>query len=96
MRLRQQIRSFAWQAASATNRGLNNPIDFSKTPLLHHNRLTFPKTPGLPTDGKSTRMNLIQVINNGLETALNACTEYCASASISCLVVYFGVRVGYR
>ena len=72
MGLGQHIRSFASQATASTNRRLNNPIDFSKTALLHHDRDTFSKTPGLPVDGDSTRMNLFQAVNSGLETALGA------------------------
>jgi 2-oxoisovalerate dehydrogenase E1 component beta subunit len=72
MHLQRQLRTFASQATSATKRRLNNPIDFSTTPLLHHHPNTFSKTAGLPTDGKTTRMNLFQAVNNGLETALGA------------------------
>lgn len=64
------IRTFASQAIP-TKRRLNNPIDFSKTPLLHHSRDSFSETEGLPKDGSSKRMNLYQSVNSALRTALN-------------------------
>ncbi|WAO92390.1 Transket-pyr domain-containing protein [Fusarium falciforme] len=66
----QHVRRFASQAAKP--RRLNVPIDFAKTPLLHHNRETLSQTPGLPTDGPSTRKNLFQSVNDALRTALGA------------------------
>ncbi|KAI8661108.1 Transket-pyr domain-containing protein [Fusarium keratoplasticum] len=66
----QHVRRFASQAAKP--RKLNVPIDFAKTPLLHHNRKTLSQTPGLPTDGPSTRKNLFQSVNDALRTALGA------------------------
>lgn len=71
MHLQHQVRRFASQAVSMQRR-LNVPIDFSTTPLLHHRADSISQTPGLPTDGTTTRMNLFQAVNNGLETALNA------------------------
>ncbi|KAJ6017893.1 2-oxoisovalerate dehydrogenase subunit beta mitochondrial [Penicillium sp. IBT 35674x] len=51
-------------------RRLNLPTDFSTSPLLHHKRDTFAHTPGLPTAGPSTRLNLFQSVNSALHTAL--------------------------
>ncbi|RSL59901.1 hypothetical protein CEP54_007024 [Fusarium duplospermum] len=62
------VRRFASQATKP--RRLNVPIDFAKTPLLHHSRETLSQTPGLPTDGPSTRKNLFQSVNDALRTAL--------------------------
>ncbi|RSM12500.1 hypothetical protein CDV31_006341 [Fusarium ambrosium] len=64
------VRRFASQATKP--RRLNVPIDFAKTPLLHHSRETLSQTPGLPTDGPSTRKNLFQSVNDALRTALGA------------------------
>ncbi|RMJ15560.1 hypothetical protein BHE90_005361 [Fusarium euwallaceae] len=64
------VRRFASQTTKP--RRLNVPIDFAKTPLLHHSRETLSQTPGLPTDGPSTRKNLFQSVNDALRTALGA------------------------
>ncbi|UPK93848.1 hypothetical protein LCI18_004783 [Fusarium solani-melongenae] len=64
------VRRFASQAPKP--RRLNVPIDFAKTPLLHHSRETFSQTPGIPTNGPSTRKNLFQSVNDALRTALGA------------------------
>ncbi|KAI8714936.1 Transket-pyr domain-containing protein [Fusarium sp. LHS14.1] len=64
------VRRFASQATKP--RRLNVPIDFAKTPLLHHSRETLSQTPGIPTDGPSTRKNLFQSVNDALRTALGA------------------------
>ncbi|KAH7152659.1 3-methyl-2-oxobutanoate dehydrogenase [Dactylonectria macrodidyma] len=53
-------------------RRLNLPINFSTTPLLHHNRDLLSKAPGLPHDGPSSRLNLFQAVNSGLRTAMAA------------------------
>ncbi|KAI8662107.1 Transket-pyr domain-containing protein [Fusarium sp. Ph1] len=66
----QHVRCFASQASKP--RRLNVPIDFAKTPLLHHSRETLSQTPGLPTDGPSTRKNLFQSVNDALRTALGS------------------------
>lgn len=62
------VRRFASQATKP--RRLNVPIDFAKTPLLHQSRETLSQTPGLPTDGPSSRKNLFQSVNDALRTAL--------------------------
>ncbi|KIY02077.1 uncharacterized protein Z520_02215 [Fonsecaea multimorphosa CBS 102226] len=67
---RSAIRSYASQAAQPATRKLNVPIDFGKTPLLHHSPKTFTHTSGLPQGGSSTRLNLCQAVNEGLRTAL--------------------------
>ncbi|KAJ4311033.1 hypothetical protein N0V84_010647 [Fusarium piperis] len=65
-----QVRRFASQAVKP--RRLNVPIDFAKTPLLHHSRETLSQTPGLPVECSSTRKNLFQSVNDALRTALGA------------------------
>lgn len=67
-----QIRGCATQTATVQKRRLNLPIDFSTTPLLHHDQKTFVNTPGLPTNGPSKRLNLYQSVNSALQIALNA------------------------
>ncbi|RFU28942.1 hypothetical protein B7463_g7388, partial [Scytalidium lignicola] len=62
--------AYATQGAPPKERRLNLPIDFSKSPLLHHSRSTFNQTPGLPQSGPSTRLNLFQAVNAALRTAL--------------------------
>lgn len=62
--------AFATLAPAQSTRRLNLPTDFSTTPLLHHQRDTLAETPGLPTTGSSTRLNLFQSINAALRTAL--------------------------
>lgn len=66
----QHSSSFATISTGQSTRRLNLPIDFSTSPLLHHKRDTFAQTPGLPTTGFSTRLNLFQSINSALRTAL--------------------------
>lgn len=61
--------AYATQSAPKERR-LNLPIDFSKTPLLHHSSSTFSQTHGLPQNGSSTRLNLFQSVNAALRTAL--------------------------
>lgn len=68
---KQQIRCYASQAVAAAKRRLNVPIDFAKTPLLHHKRETLSNTPGLPHNCETSRLNLFQAVNSGLRTALN-------------------------
>lgn len=58
-------------ATQATQRRLNLPTDFKNTPLLHHSSKTLANTPGLPTSGPSTRLNLYQSVNSALRTALS-------------------------
>lgn len=66
------LRTYATISSSSATRRLNRPIDFGKTPLLHQTSKTFKNTPGLPTDGPSSRLNLFQSVNAGLRTALSA------------------------
>lgn len=61
-------RSYA--TAAAQQRKLNRPIDFAKTPLLHHDAKTFANTPGLPQGGSTSKLNLYQAVNASLRTAL--------------------------
>ena len=67
-----QARTYASQAVSTAKRRLNLPIDFSKTPLLHHSDATFENTPGLPCGGPSKRLNLCEAVNSALRTALKS------------------------
>lgn len=57
-------------ATDAGKRKLNLPIDFGKSPLLHHTSATFPTAPELPQHGKTTKLNLYQAVNAGLRAAL--------------------------
>lgn len=65
-----QRRAYSAQVKAPVTRRLNVPIDFSKTPILHHTRETLIKAPGLPT-GSSKRLNLYQAVNSALRTALS-------------------------
>jgi 2-oxoisovalerate dehydrogenase E1 component beta subunit len=65
-----QKRGYASPAGAG--RRLNVPIDFSKTPLLHHTKESLASAPGFHRNVPSTRMNLFQAVNNGLRTALSA------------------------
>ena len=80
-------RAYSSKASAAAGPGprLNVPIDFSKTPLLHHSRETLANTPGLPHDGPSKRLNLYQAVNSSLRTALG----------ISSRVLCFGEDVAF-
>jgi 2-oxoisovalerate dehydrogenase E1 component beta subunit len=69
------LRAYATHTRSAVKRWLNLPIDFSTTPLLHHDQKTFANTPGLPTNGPSKRLNLYQSVNSALRTALDASSK---------------------
>jgi 2-oxoisovalerate dehydrogenase E1 component beta subunit len=53
---------------------LNLPINFSKTPILHHTRETLTKAPGLPA-GPSKRLNLYQAVNSALRSALSTSSK---------------------
>jgi 2-oxoisovalerate dehydrogenase E1 component beta subunit len=66
-RLPRQCRGYT---SAATQRRLNVPIDFSRTPILHHTSGTFANTEGLPREGPSKRLNLFQAVNEALATAL--------------------------
>lgn len=57
-------------ATTAAGPRLNVPIDFSKTPLLHHTSETLANTPGIPHDGRTRRLNLYEAVNSALRTAL--------------------------
>jgi hypothetical protein len=77
----------AWlcvQTSSATRR-LDNPIDFSKTPLLLHTKEAAANAPGLPKNDSSSRKNLFQFVNECLRTALEPDNR----------VFYFGEDVAY-
>jgi 2-oxoisovalerate dehydrogenase E1 component beta subunit len=68
-----QRRAYSQVQAPLTRR-LNVPIDFSKTPILHHTRETLTKAPGLLA-GPSKRLNLFQAVNSALRTALGASSK---------------------
>lgn len=80
-----QTRSYASQSIAATTRKLNVPIDFSRTPLLHHNKQSLEQSPCLSAGGPSTRLNLFQAVNSGLRTALKKDSK----------VLCFGEDVGF-
>lgn len=65
-------RAYSSATSAATGPRLNVPIDFSKTPLLHHTAATLSNTPGIPYDGPSKRLNLYESVNSALRTALAA------------------------
>jgi 2-oxoisovalerate dehydrogenase E1 component beta subunit len=79
------LSTFATLSNGQPLRRLNVPPDYSTSPLLHHKRDTFAQTPGLPTVGPSTRLNLFQSINSALHTAL------ASSDSVLC----YGQDVGF-
>ena len=57
-------------ALDAGKRKLNLPVDFGKSPLLHHTSTTLQNVPDLPQHGKTTKLNLYQAVNAGLRAAL--------------------------
>lgn len=57
-------------AVSASSK-LNLPIDYAKTPLLHHAASSLPKALGLSGNTASKRLNLFQAINATLRDALS-------------------------
>jgi 2-oxoisovalerate dehydrogenase E1 component beta subunit len=69
------LRAYSSRASAAAGPRLNVPIDFSKTPLLHHSPDTLANTPGLPQDGRSKRLNLYQAVNSALRTALGTSSK---------------------
>lgn len=80
-----QKRTYATASSEIAGRRLNVPIDFSKTPILHHNKKSLAKAAGLPSEGPTTRLNLFQAVNAGLRTALKADSK----------VLCFGEDVGF-
>lgn len=69
------LRAFSTGASAIARPRLNVPIDFSKTPLLHHTADTLGTTPGLPQNGPSQRLNLYQAVNSALRTALGTSSK---------------------
>lgn len=67
-----QRRGYASLSTSSPKRRFNLPIDFSKTPLLHHSKVTLKQTPDLPSSGPTKRMNLFQGVNEALRAALRS------------------------
>ncbi|KAI9858709.1 MAG: hypothetical protein M1813_007341 [Trichoglossum hirsutum] len=62
-------------STSPPNARLNVPIDFSKTPLLHHTSQSCLMNPELDPSVRTSRtrqMNLFQAVNDALSTALAA------------------------
>jgi 2-oxoisovalerate dehydrogenase E1 component beta subunit len=57
-------------AASASSK-LNLPIDYAKTPILHHSPSSLPRALGVPVNAVSKRINLFQAINAALRDALS-------------------------
>ncbi|KAH7141939.1 thiamine diphosphate-binding protein [Dactylonectria macrodidyma] len=81
----RHVAAYAMAHGPQPGRRLNLPLDFGKTPLLHHSKDTFAETPGLPTGGSSSRLNLFQSVNSALETALRSSKR----------VLCFGEDVGF-
>ncbi|KAI4121363.1 MAG: hypothetical protein LQ338_006404 [Usnochroma carphineum] len=52
------------------NARLNNPIDYSTHPLLHHSSSSLQKHPRFPSHSSTSRLNLFQSINSALAHAL--------------------------
>lgn len=69
-----QRRAYSAQTKAPSTRRLNLPINFSKTPILHHTRETLTKAPGLPA-GPSKRLNLYQAVNSALRSALSTSSK---------------------
>lgn len=69
------VRAYSSTTSSTARPRLNVPIDFSKTPLLHHTSDTFVNTPGLPHGGPTKRLNLYQSVNSALRTALGTSSK---------------------
>jgi hypothetical protein len=72
---RQRLCRASSSLAPSGGRRLNNPIDFSTTPLLHRSQKTFANTLGLPTNGPSKSMNLYQAVNSALRTGLDSSSK---------------------
>ncbi|KAK2731319.1 hypothetical protein FQN57_003450 [Myotisia sp. PD_48] len=66
---RKSARNYSSHPPSAQ---LNIPIDFSKTPILHHSAASLSSSSELPKDTPTKRLNLYQSINSALRTALSA------------------------
>jgi len=66
----QRWRTFATAASPAAK--LNLPIDYAKTPILHHSASTLPKALGISANSASKRINLFQAVNAALREALSA------------------------
>ena len=62
-------RTYASQGSSPQ---LNTPIDYSKTPLLHHSKSSATPALGLPNDVTTEKSNLFQAINSALRHCLKA------------------------
>jgi hypothetical protein len=66
--------SFRRYASTLTSTGskrrLNIPIDYTTTPLLHHNPQSLSNAYGLSEEDRSKRLNLCQAVNEGLRFAL--------------------------
>ena len=60
-------RTYASQSSSPQ---LNTPIDYSKTPLLHHSKSSAAPALGLPNDAATEKSNLFQAINSALRHSL--------------------------
>ena len=62
-------RNYATAASASSN--LNLPIDYAKTPILHHSASTLPKALGVSANSTSKRINLFQAVNAALRDALS-------------------------
>jgi 2-oxoisovalerate dehydrogenase E1 component beta subunit len=64
-----RLRTYATAAAAASK--LNLPIDYGKTPILHHSASSLPKALGISVNSTSKRINLFQAVNAALRDALS-------------------------
>ena len=73
-RLRHRLQSLPGvnfrNASQASGARLNKPIDFKKTPFLHHSASSAAASAGLPKDAKADWQNLHQAVNSALAHAL--------------------------
>lgn len=61
-----------YATAPSASAKLNLPIDYAKTPLLHHSAATLPKALGISSNSTFKRINLFQAVNAALRDALSA------------------------
>lgn len=66
-----QLRCRGYATAAFPSAKLNLPIDYAKTPILHHSASTLPKALAIPVSSSCKRMNLFQAVNAALRDALS-------------------------
>lgn len=60
-----------YATAASVSSKLNLPIDYGKTPILHHSASTLPKALGISVNSTCKRINLFQAVNAALRDALS-------------------------